>query len=1001
MKMQPLRTWRGWLHCLLLLASSLLTLAQAVEITIDTDPDDDTAQLELRNVTLPDGESAELYIIRGSPVRVTLDGDEIIANYLEFDLANRVLRIVGAGSYRSADDSEFIEGEDFTINLDDGAFVVRDVLIITGDLDILGVDATRLPERIEVQRGVFSPCARCGQRVEDYGFRASRLRLYPGDRLVAYNVTVLLRERGAMFLPLMVVPLGPAERQPRLSFRLGTATSRAEVSLSWPYVVGADAFGVSTLRYYADVVPGEGNFFSENFLGGGVETAYLGGGIVHRFFSDVGSGVLEFNYLPSFLDDSRSDGRRRDEWRYRLRYTTDEALDIPQSNLLIERDDSRRQRIVEYLLELEDSQQGLRGRFSSQGYIDLDPDDDVTTPSYSGRTIPERSYSRLRLDLVDNPSLQVGPFRARDLELDIGIFEDSSNPSNRSAAVFDRITAARLLQRFNLELTTLRPWQDLSLSGDSRFTGQYYSSGERLIEWNSRLELEQRFPAQGSLRFRLQRNYTEGETPFRFDVRTLRSRTDLRTSFSITPSAWLNVSLEHDYVFVDNRNPEELGFGAINTTLRFFDNINWLRLSVRNSFDFDPPDRAERGIDPGEIDSELAITSPFRNVRGSVTLRHVQDLRPGEDRLAGVVRDTSFTSLSLDINTEPWLRFQGNTRYTYDPIPNQNDDVLEFWEPLDLSLSSGSLSQDARLPGVRVSYIRDLNRNAMRELGVEARARVAMFEINLQQRWDFQGERDRLSRAEYRLTWRNVLSFEARGFALLPSAWVGAELDPMQSRTLEFRLRDETVTNNPLWRLSYAVTQDPRLNQGEGGLRNRRLEAFVDVVDTTIFTALGPIRLGVDFFSELRLADDEIDRSYLNRASLELSSDFFGRVGIQGALAYTGSYSVANQEITRAALTLDNFGVVVRPTNELFVAMLFNDVWDLAGDGSRSDSGVNFQPTFYIVYDRCCWALYGSWNSSSGEISIALSAAGAEQGLEQILDVGLQLPGRGAVRGNP
>ena len=76
-----------------------------------------------------------------------------------------------------------------------------------------------------------SPCTRCGQDIEDYGFEAETLEIYPGDRIVAYEVTVLVRAAAVLTLPIMVLPIGPQDRLPRLEYLTGTATERARITL--------------------------------------------------------------------------------------------------------------------------------------------------------------------------------------------------------------------------------------------------------------------------------------------------------------------------------------------------------------------------------------------------------------------------------------------------------------------------------------------------------------------------------------------------------------------------------------------------------------------------------------------------------------------------------------------------------------------------------------------------------------------------------------------------
>ncbi|HEX7022691.1 MAG TPA: hypothetical protein VF171_07525, partial [Trueperaceae bacterium] len=260
----------------LLLAVVVLALALSARADNIEIQGGKNSKLEIRNITLPDGSETKLYVLRGDNVKVTIGEDTIVADYIEFDFENDLVRIVGP--FKFVSDTETITGRDFVLDLSEETFQGKDVLIVSTAIDVSGAEALRSPGQIDVLQGSFSPCSRCGQQVEDYGFAAHRLVLYPGDRLVAFDVTVLIRNAAVFYLPLMVIPLGPQDRQPQLSITSGTATERAEIQLDWPYVVGANAFGFTSLHYYADVVPGQGNFITENLLGGAIATSYFGGG---------------------------------------------------------------------------------------------------------------------------------------------------------------------------------------------------------------------------------------------------------------------------------------------------------------------------------------------------------------------------------------------------------------------------------------------------------------------------------------------------------------------------------------------------------------------------------------------------------------------------------------------------------------------------------------------------------------------------------------------------
>ena len=971
---------------------SLLSFSFAVRIEITTNPDDPNTRLEFRPITLPDGSETELIVIQSTPVRVTVDEDVITADYIEFDRENGLVRVVGPGTYTSGE--EVLEGEDFTVNLDDETLQGQDVFIITGAIDVVGAGATRLPGQISVTSGAFSPCSRCDQTREDYGFRAQRLELYPGDRLIAFDVTVLIRNHAAFSLPFLIVPLGPEDRRPRLAITRGTATARAAVAVDWPYVVGATAFGVTSLRYYADVTPGAGGPFANTLLGGRARVSYFGGGFTHTFFTRNGQGQVEFAYLPSFIDrdldgDITSEGKTPDEFTVRFSYDTLEET-LPEINVLIDEDDARNQRIIEYSASAANTFGGLDARILTQGFFDLDRGDEVLTPSYAGSETPLRTYIEGTLALDDALSFSVGPFVLSNALLDIGFFEDFSNPINRSAALERTVRAARLLEGHTVALQPLTLWPGLVIEGGTDFLGRYYTTRERLIDWDSALTLRQGFGDVGGLELSFVRNISEGETPFSFDRVTLFNETYADATLFLTPLPWLSFSANERYTFVNTRRRAEVGPGVLNLSLEFFDNLSWLDITLQESYNFE-----ER--DPGELTVDAVLSVPFNDdFDGSLEVNHVEDLKYAPDRLSSRLNNDSNTEFSAALDYRNVLRFGLDGGYTYDPVPVEGE-APDYWMPLELSLEAGTLDQEDALPGARLFFTRDLNEKMTRELGLEGTARVRFLEANFEQRLDFVDQE--VSRSLYGLTWRGVATLEASGFALLPPSLFGLTLDPEGSDIYIFDLKDASQpSGEELWRLEYRVQRDrtPFTGPlGEGNVRSRTLQAFANTEPTT----LGGVDFGVRFVADLVLPDDlGVTRTYLNTFGLTLSADFFGRVGLQGDVAYRATYDTTSDAITQALLTFDNLALTVRVREDLFVSAAFNDTWDLTGN-LTSSSPFNFQPTLYVIWDRCCWALYGSLDTDTGAVTLSLTTPGGTQGVSQEFGTFLRLPGRAPVTG--
>ena len=821
--------------CLLFL--TLVPLAFAVQIRVL-----DADRLEFRPITLPDGSEGELTVISGSPVRMRIDEDEITAEYIEFDRESRLLRIVGAGDLSYGDVST--EGRDYVVDLSTEEFTVQDVIIFTAPIDIQGVSAERLPGQVDITAGAFSPCSRCNQERQDYAFRAERLRLYPGDRLVAFDVTVLIRDAPILFLPLLVIPLGPQDRQPRFSISQGTGLvsndDGAEIALDWPYVVGPNAYGTTSLRYYADVTPGAGTGFTESFFGGRIDQSYFGGGFEHNFFTDQGRGDLDFFYLPSLRESDGEDARN--EFTFRFAYATIENLDIPQLNVLIERDDAANQRIGEYGVTYTSTLFGgspfaLNTRFFTQGYYDFDRGDDETLPSYADRNTPELTYGQFTLEPSENASFSVGPLILSDLLLDLGIFEDASSPSNRSAAQTPKSTAGRLLDRYRLSLETLSPFPGFSVSGSTDFSGQYYTTGERLVNWDSELSASQDFGV-GSFSATLNRDVNEGETPFRFDALSVsQTRTDLTSSLSFTPLEWFSLDVNETYVFVDTRNPEDLGAGPIESRLELFNNLNWLNIEVAN--DYDPAEN-----DPGNLETIFELRSPDPVVSGSLRYQHIADLDLTPNRTDGALENNSETTVTAELGYAGIFNVDLSGGYEYDDTDDEGDAVVIQGQskPFELGATLGSLDQEDDLPGIRFFYERDLNQSEMREVGYEATGRYGPLEARVEQTFDFQNNRS--DDTLYNLTWQGIISAEAEGFTLVPPSFVGLENESEADFSLS--LRDETRPENEDrgWELTYSTTYDPDFTNrlgGTGGYQDSQLIFLVDLPTTYIGTGAGNI----------------------------------------------------------------------------------------------------------------------------------------------------------------
>jgi hypothetical protein len=119
--------------------------------------------------------------------------------------------------------------------------------------------------------------------------------------------------------------------------------------------------------------------------------------------------------------------------------------------------------------------------------------------------------------------------------------------------------------------------------------------------------------------------------------------------------------------------------------------------------------------------------------------------------------------------------------------------------------------------------------------------------------------------------------------------------------------------------------------------------------------------------------------TYFSNGALELTTDFFSRVAVQGGLEYLALYDEAAGGLVQQSLGLSEFGVTVRVWEDLYVSALLNDRWDF-NDSTTSYPPFEFQPTLYVTLDRCCWALYAALNTETGSIRLTLGYPAAKRG---------------------
>ncbi|GMA16243.1 hypothetical protein E5F05_08155 [Deinococcus metallilatus] len=453
--------------------------------------------LELRRL-----DDQEIVIIGGGEngglVELRVDDDVVRATRVEYNRTRRTLTLIGAATYHTASDGQDLSGENLVVDLAQEQLTGEDVLISDADIEIRGQEVERIPGQLRATGGYFTPCAKCGRTPNDYAFRAERLLLYPGDRLVAYRAQLLLADYPVLYLPVVVIPLNDPERQPRLAVGSG-APDGVTVEADLPFSIGANTLGTTLVRYYQNRDP------------------------------SLGLGVSLRSYTPlPFVD-------RLD--LYTLANPKPFAADgTRQVGYDVDLDFSVRGRIP-LALAVRDLDYSLNVVRRDIGRTETDPERGVTRvaftanveyPSFAAqfnyvdRFGPEPTTA-LTLPLkqpeivVDPKPYTQGNFSA-DTRFTAGRYTAQSNPLSRSASAQGiNISTTRLEEQHSLSYTA-QPWKNADLALQNTFTGRYYGTGARTVQLDVGGQLTQRFNVTNTVTARYHYIRIEGTSPFAFDA---------------------------------------------------------------------------------------------------------------------------------------------------------------------------------------------------------------------------------------------------------------------------------------------------------------------------------------------------------------------------------------------------------------------------------------------------------------------------------------------------
>lgn len=562
----------------LLLLCCWASVAQARKIVIIQ-----ATKVELRpSVDTPDGRIEEYIVIVGNPAIIKVDEDEITADRIEYNKSTRKLRIVGAGIFQGKNDT--IAGRDFEVDLESEGLTAADVLIATKELDVQGISCERLPGQVNVQNGYFSPCSRCGTRQDAYGFKAKELTLYPGDRLVARDVTIMLAGVPVMYLPIVVVFLSEPSRYPKLELNLDATSSpdRPTVGLDLPFTIGDNGFGYWLLRYYAARSPAFGLGFDMNFSN---PFGIFSKARASLMMLPPRSGTeLQWAYRFS-LDDARIPllGREpEDRWADLLlnislvRGDTDAARELRQfagENLQTKFDFSLKWSAQRFDINTQTFRDPFLSADLNINYLW------VHRAEQDKINQPYRFELNFKAEKLLLPSL--GAFRISSWSWSAGWYSKAVNTANPSATLSlnpDPLEAIKQNNfrafRFSLAAAVALEqslWTGGRIFGSADFRGRYYSSRnasdplaplvfdgdfERNIEFNSSAGVQQTIGTWFELGVNSTYQVARGESPFADEqARSQSGGGNLNGTLNLRPLPWLSLSSNQVYGFtVDFRN---------------------------------------------------------------------------------------------------------------------------------------------------------------------------------------------------------------------------------------------------------------------------------------------------------------------------------------------------------------------------------------------------------------------------------------------------------------
>src|SRR5690606_33718475 len=111
-----------------------------------------------------------------------------------------------------------------------------------------------------------------------------------------------------------------------------------------------------------------------------------------------------------------------------------------------------------------------------------------------------------------------------------------------------------------------------------------------------------------------------------------------------------------------------------------------------------------------------------------------QDLMRTPDRLTGEPHDTTETSATASIGVQGVVELSATTAYRYSPLTPAAGQPADHFDDLEVKLTLGTLAHTDAVPGLAVTYARDLDLWQVSAFGVEAAATLGGLQFDASER---------------------------------------------------------------------------------------------------------------------------------------------------------------------------------------------------------------------------------------------------------------------------